>query len=151
MIALLGGEDDTSMSTQDRRAAHETLRGQIDDTGVRMILVAALPHAAIEQRQALAELAATLRAPLISLGTVLGEPDYAPNASATGSYAALDLAADLVDGVRLPTLSATVRIKAPAPDAFLAGSILYGVVYVQNEICPWECLDVPLEFAVTVP
>ena len=70
---------------------------------------------------------------------------------ASGSYAALDLAADLTEGLRLPTLSAVFRVRADATGAFPSGAILRGVVYVQTEFCPVDCWEIPLAFAVEIP
>jgi hypothetical protein len=71
---------------------------------------------------------------------------------AGGSFGALDLAADLLDGLPLPTLSATFRVTADGPDAFLPGAILHGVVYLDTEFCGWEeCYQLPIEFAVRIP
>jgi hypothetical protein len=81
----------------------------------------------------------------------MDERQYSAQTWASGSYAALDLAAELTAGVRLPTLSAEFRVRADAAGAFPSGAILRGVLHVETEICPVGCWEVPLAFAVEIP
>lgn len=148
VVALLGGGDDSDMSDSARQAALAVLRQQRDDAGIQSILITAAPEAQRGERLALAELSAALRAPAISLGVTY---DSSAHTWASGSFAALDLAADLIDGVPLPTLSAVFRVKADHPDAFPPGTTLHGAIYVESIICPMGCWEIPLEFAVEIP
>ncbi len=110
-------------------------------------LISAAPGAQRSERLALAELSAALRAPAVSLGVYYDSNDL--SGWAAGSFAALDLAADLIDGFPLPALSAVFHVKADEP--FAAGALLYGAVYVESESCPMGCSEIPLEFAVEIP
>ena len=151
VVALLGGGDDGAMSESQRNDALASLRQQRDDTGVRFIVVAAAPPDLRVEQQALAELAAALRAPKISLGVTQNLSDHLGQTWTSGSYAALDLAADLIDGLPLPTLSAAFRVTGNGAGAFPAGATVRGVVYVESDICPMGCWEHALEFAVVVP
>ena len=143
LVALLGGADDREISEAARHAALASLRRQRDEAAIQTVLIAGARLDQAEQRLALADLAAALRAPVVSLGV--------PQTWESGSYAALDLAADLLDGVPLPTLSAVFRVQANQPQAFPAGTMLHGVLYVESATCSFGCWEVPLEFAVEVP
>jgi hypothetical protein len=151
VIALLGGGDDRDFSETQRDEMLASLRRQRDDTGVRTILIDAAPSMPLAEHHAIAELASALRAPTISLGVSMDERQYSAQTWASGSYAALDLAAELTAGVRLPTLSAEFRVRADAAGAFPSGAILRGVLHVETEICPVGCWEVPLAFAVEIP
>lgn len=142
VVAMLGGGDDRDMSEVARRSALAALRQNRDASGIQSVLIVGAPTRSTE-RLALANLAAALHAPAISLGV---EQTWA-----AGSFAAFDLAADLIGGLPLPTLSATFRVKAKSPAAFSAGTTLYGVVYVESDTCPMGCWEIPLEFAVEIP
>lgn len=143
VVALLGGGDDGDASASFRQAALASLGRLRDDTGIQAIVIAAAPGVQISERLALAELAAAMHAPAISLGI--------HQTWGSGVYAALDLAADLLAGLPLPTLSAVFRLKANGPEAFPAGATLYGAVYLESDICPMGCQEFPLEFAVQIP
>lgn len=144
VVAFLGGGDDTEMSESTRQEALAALRRQRDDAGIQAILIAGAPFEQPDERQELAELSAALRAPAISLGE--------PATWTSGSFAALDLAADLMDGLPLPTLSAVFRVKANAPGAFPAGTTLHGMLYLEStNFCDWGCRELPVEFAVEIP
>jgi hypothetical protein len=151
VVALLGGGDDGDISDAERREALATLRRQRDDAGIQSVVIAGALYEEQRERLALAELAAALRAPAVHLGVYQDSRDFYAQSWAAGSFAALDLAADLIDGVPLPGLSATFRVKASTPHAFPSGTTLYGVAYVESEICPMGCWEVPLEFAVQIP
>ena len=144
IVAMLGGGDDRDMSEAARWSALAALRQQRDATGIQSVLIVGAPTWSTE-RLAVANLAAALHAPAISLGL------SATQTWAAGSFAAFDLAADLIEGLPLPTLSAAFRVKAKSPTTFLAGTTLYGVVYVESDHCPMGCAEVPLEFAVEIP
>lgn len=101
---------------------------------------------------ALADLAAALRAPAISLGvTTKPVSGFYAQTWMAGMYGALDLAADLLDASPLPSLSAVFRVRANQPDAFPAGATLRGAIFIESDICPMGCWEIPLEFAVEVP
>ncbi|HEY7671865.1 MAG TPA: carboxypeptidase-like regulatory domain-containing protein [Gammaproteobacteria bacterium] len=151
VVALIGGSDDRDMSESERRAALAALRRQRDDTGIQTVLIAAAPAIAYREHEALAELAAALRAPAVSLGVTEDSAGFYGQAWAAGSFAALDLAANLIDAVPLPTLSAVFRIRASTANAFPAGATLYGVAYVESDICPMGCWEIPLVFAAEIP
>jgi hypothetical protein len=149
IVAMLGGGDDRDMTEAVRRSALGALRQQRDTAGVQLVVIAGAPEARRAERFAVADLAAALRAPSISLG--LRPDSYSEQPWTAGAFAAWDLAADLIQGVPLPTLSASFRIKAKAPTLFTAGATLYGVIYVETDICPMGCWEIPLEFAVEIP
>jgi hypothetical protein len=143
IVALLGGGDEDNRSEAEHQAALAALRRQRDETAIQVVLIAGAPRSQPRDRAALAELAAALRAPTISLGV---EQTWA-----SGSYGALDLAADLLDGLALPTLSAEFRVSGGAPNAFPAGATLAGVVYLESSTCPMGCWEFPIEFVVEIP
>jgi hypothetical protein len=142
IVAMLGGGDDRDMSEAVRTSALAALRQNRDASSIQSVLIVGAPTRSTE-RLALANLATALRAPAISLGL--------KQTWAAGSFAAFDLAADLIEGLPLPTLSATFRVKAKSPTTFSAGTTLYGVVYVEGDSCPMGCAEIPLEFAVEIP
>ena len=142
VIAMLGGGD-SDVSESARLAALASLRQQRDDTQVQSVLIAAAPVDQSGERWALAELAAALRAPTISLG--------ASQTWGAGAFAAWDLAGDLLDGLPLRTLSAEFRVKTNQPDGFRPRTTLHGIVYVESNICPMGCWEMPLEFAAEIP
>jgi hypothetical protein len=150
IVAMLGGGDDRDMSDAARRSALAALRQQRDATGVQSVLIVGAPTWSTE-RLAVADLAAALHAPAISLGLSHIPLGFERRLWAAGSFAAFDLAADLIGGLPLPTLSAAFRVKAKSPTTFSAGTTLYGVVYVESDSCPMGCAEVPLEFAVEIP
>lgn len=150
IVAMLAGGDDRDLSEAARRSVLAGLRQQRDATGIQSVLIVGAPAWSVD-RLAVADLAAALRAPAISLGVSRITQDFATRSWEAGSFAAFDLAADLIGGLPLPTLSATFRVKAASPTTFAAGTTLYGVVYVESEICPMGCWEIPLEFAVQIP
>jgi hypothetical protein len=150
IVAMLGGGEDRELSEAARRSALAALRQQRGATGIQSVLIVGAPAWSVD-RLAVADLAAALRAPAISLGVSRNTQDFAARSWDAGSFAAFDLAADLIGGLPLPTLSATFRVKAGSPTTFAAGTTLYGVVYVESEICPMGCWEIPLEFAVEIP
>jgi len=154
IVAMLGGGDDRDLSEAARRSALAALKQKRDATGIQSVLIVGAPIWYVDlvgntfrnlDRFAVAELAAALRAPAISLGV------ESKKAWAAGSFAAFDLAADLIGGLPLPTLSAAFRVKAGSPTTFAAGTTLYGEVYVESEECAWGCAEITLEFAVEIP
>jgi hypothetical protein len=150
IVALLGGADDGEMSESSRASALASLRRQREESGTEVVLIVGAPLEQTTDRRGLAELSAALQAPAVSLGIPwTGWPFGQPWAS--GSYGALDLAVDLMDGLALPTLSADFRITTAAPGTFLAGATLRGTVYIESEPCPFDCQYLPLEFAVEIP
>lgn len=151
VVALLGGGDDRELTAAERDRALASLRRQRDDTGVRAILIDAAPTMPLAEHREIAGLAAALRAPTISLGAAMDERQFFAKTWASGSLAALDLAADLTKGSHLPTLSAAFRVRANAAGAFPSGAILRGVLYVESDICPMGCSEIPLAFAVEIP
>ncbi len=151
VVALLGGGDDRELTASERGHALGALRRQRDDTGVRTILIDAAPTAALAEHRAIADLAAALRSTTISLGVSSDDLQFFTQTWASGSHAALDLAADLTAGVGLPTLSAVFRVRSDAAGAFPSGATLRGVLHLETEICPMGCWEVPLAFAVEIP
>jgi hypothetical protein len=149
VVALLAGGDDRDMSEAARKAALASLRRQRDDAGIQSVLIAGAALAQRGERAALAELSAALRAPMISLG--VRPPGFRGSTWEAGSYAALDLAADLIDGAPLPTLSAVFNVRAHEPGAFPAGATLRGALHIESDLCPMGCWEIPLEFAVEIP
>jgi hypothetical protein len=152
VIAVLGGGDDGARSDSARHEALAALRRQRDDAGAQFIVIAGARDTDSAERLALADLAAALRAPAVSLG-VSRRPlsGYYTQTWASGMYAAMDLAADLLDESPLPSLSASFRVKANQPDAFPAGATLHGAIFIETDICPMGCWEIPLEFAVEIP
>jgi hypothetical protein len=151
VVALLGGGDDDDASESSRRLALTALRRQRDDSGIQPILVSAAPDSRPAERLAVARLATALRAPTIMLGQRNGANGYASQRWTSSSFAALDLAGDLVDGVPLPTLSATFRIRIDAGGTFASGALLQGALFLESELCQLWCAVFPLEFAAEVP
>jgi hypothetical protein len=148
LIAFLGGGDDRALTDAERTAALSALRERNDSAGTRAIVVAATGQGSLPaDPRALADLANALRAPTIAFGF----SPFITRSWASGSFAALDLAADLVEGTSLPTISAKLRVRAAHDGAFAAGAKLRGVVFLQSEICDWDCLQVPVEFAADIP
>jgi hypothetical protein len=150
IVAMLGGGDDRDMSEAARRSALAALGRQHAASGIQSVLIVGAPTWSAE-RLAVAGVAAALHAPAISLGLAAADPRGAVQTWAAGSFAAFDLAADLIAGSPLPTLSAAFRVKAKSPATFSAGTTLYGVVYVESDSCPMGCAEIPLEFAVEIP
>ena len=152
LVALLGGGDDGEMSDAERQAALAALRQKRDAADIQAILIAGVPDTQRDERMALAELSSALRAPTVYLGvTQDSRSGFYAQTWASGLYAALDLAADLTDESLLPTLSAVFRVQANQPDAFAAGTTLRGALYIESDICPMGCWEMPLEFAVEIP
>jgi len=143
IVALLGGGDQSGLSESERRSALTSLQQQRDAAGVQAILIAAASPSQAAERLAIAEVAAALRAPAVSLG--LGET------WGTGLFSAWDLAADLSHGLPLPSMTGVFRVKASEPDAFPAGEMLYGGVVLDSDQCPMGCGTFPLDFAVMIP
>jgi hypothetical protein len=146
IVALLGGADDSGLTEAQQQVALESLRQQQAETGIQVILIAARLKEGSEDRRILAELAAALRAPIIHAGYPGSFEDQTD-----GLYAALDLAADLSAGSALSSVKAVFRMKSNVPGGFQSGTVLHGAIYVQSDICDWECLLIPQEFAVRVP
>jgi len=146
IVAMLGGADDSGLSDVQRRNALAELRQKQGDTGVQVVLVVGRLDAESAERTHLAELAAALRAPIIYAG-------YPSNwlIKTDGLQAAMDLAADLLTGLPMPSVKATFRMKAEGPGGFEAGSFLHGTIYVESDQCPMGCGELPYQFAVEVP
>jgi hypothetical protein len=152
VVAVLGGGDDGDMGDSARRETLAALDRQRAESAIQAVLIAAARSEDNDARWALAELAAALSAPAISLGQPYDSEMFGGEHSwRAGLFAALDLAADLIDGLPIPTLSAEFRVETVEPGGFLPGTVLYGVVYVESEICPMGCWEIPLEFAVEIP
>ena len=145
IVALLGGGDDSGLSESQRHAALASLRQQQSDTGIQVVLIAGRLDVDSVERRNLAELAAALRAPIIYSG-------YPKDWRETGDglYAALDLAADLLAGSALPTVEAVFRMKSDQPGGFQSGPTLHGTLWIESDLCPMGCAELPLEFAVDI-
>jgi hypothetical protein len=149
VVAVIGGDDQTGLTDSQRAAKLSSLRQQHLDSRVRTILIAAVDPGDIANSMAVAKLAEALGTPTISTGII--DLPHSDRASAHGLFAALDLAADLIAGTDMPTLSATFRVRAPAAGAFVAGSTLNGVLFLQSDICPFGCEELALPFTVRIP
>jgi len=147
-VAVLPLEDGSSLVIGNRGniGSSNTAR-----TVIQTILISAAPVSQPAERLAVARLATALRAPVITLGVRQGTDGFAQQTWTSSSFAALDLAGDLVDGVPLPTVSATFRVRIDAPGTFVSGSLLEGALFLETDICPMGCWEFPLEFAVEVP
>ena len=145
VVALLGGGDDSGLSESQRQAALASLRQQQADTGIQVVLVAGRLDGDSVERRNLAELAAALRAPIIYSG-------YPKDWRETGDglYLALDLAADLLAGSALPSVEAVFRMKSDQPGGFQSGPTLHGTLWIESDLCPMGCAELPLEFAVDI-
>ncbi len=145
IVALLGGGDDGGLSESQRQAALASLRQQQADTGIQVVLIAGRLDGESWERTHLAELAAALRAPIIYAG-------YPTDWRTTGDglYAALDLAADLLAGSALPTVEAVFRMKSDPPGGFQPGAALHGTLWIESDLCPMGCAELPLVFAVDI-
>jgi hypothetical protein len=149
VVAIISGDDQTGLTDAQRAAKLSALRQQRLDGGVQTILIAAFRPYDIADSMAVAELADTLGAPTISTGLI--DPRHDDTTPGHGLFAAVDLAADLLAGADMPTLSATFRVRAPAAGAFVAGSTLHGVLLLESDICPVGCQELSLPFAVRIP
>ncbi len=145
IVALLGGGDDSGLSESQRQAALASLRQQQADTGIQVVLIAGRLDGDSVERRNLAELAAALRAPIIYSG-------YPRDWRETGDglYLALDLAADLLAGSALPSVAAVFRLKSDQPGGFQSGPALHGTLWIESDLCPMGCAELPLEFAVDI-
>ncbi len=145
IVALLGGGDDSGLSESQRQAALAALRQQQADTGIQVVLIAGRLNGDSVERKNLAELAAALRAPIIYSGY---PKDWREKGD--GLYAALDLAADLLAGSALPSVEAVFRMKSDQPGGFQSGPTLHGTLWIESDLCPMGCAELPLEFAVDI-
>jgi len=145
IVALLGGGDDTGLSESQRQAALDSLRQQQADTGIQVVLIAGRLNEGSVERKNLAELAAALRAPIIYSGY---PKDWREKGD--GLYSALDLAADLLAGSALPSVEAVFRMKSDQPGGFQSGPPLHGTLWIESDLCPMGCAELPLEFAVDI-
>ena len=150
VVALLGGGDGVRPASA-RQDALAALRRQRDDAGIQAVVIAAAPDLQSADSLALADLAAALRAPAIALSVATYTFGARAPTWTSGVYAALDLAADLLDGAPLPSLSASFRVKANQPNAFPAGATLRGAIFIETEFCPMGCIEIPLEFTAEIP
>ena len=145
IVALLGGGDDSGLSESQRQAALASLRQQQADTGIQVVLIAGRLDGESVERKNLAELAAALRAPIIYAGY---PRDWREKGD--GLYSALDLAADLLAGSALPSVEAVFRMKSDQPGGFQSGPTLHGTLWIESDLCPMGCAELPLEFAVDI-
>lgn len=145
IVALLGGDDDGGLSESQRQVALASLRQQQADTGIQVVLIAGRLDEDSVERKNLAELASALRAPIIHAG-------YPRNwrENRDGLYSALDLASDILAGSALPSVEAVFRMKSGQPGGFQSGSALHGTLWVESDLCPMGCGELPLEFAVDI-
>jgi hypothetical protein len=145
IVALLGGGDDSGLSESQRQGALASLRQQQADADIEVVLIAGRLDGDSVERRNLAELAAALRAPIIYSG-------YPKDWRETGDglYAALDLAADLLAGSALPFVDAVFRMKSGQPGGFHSGPTLHGTLWIESDLCPMGCAELPLEFAVDI-
>ena len=145
IVALLGGGDDSGLSESQRHAALASLRQQQADTGIQVVLIAGRLDVDSVERRNLAELAAALRAPIIYSGY---PKDWREKGD--GLYSALDLAAELLAGSALPSVEAVFRMKSDQPGGFPSGPTLHGTLWIESDLCPMGCAELPLEFAVDI-
>ena len=149
VVAVISGDDQTGLAVSQRAAKLSALRQQHLDSGVQTLLITAAIPDEIAGSTAVAELAEALGAPLISTGLI--DPRYDDTTPGHGLFAALDLAADLIAGTDMPTLSTTLRVRAPVAGAFVAGSTLHGALFLESDICPVGCQELALPFVVRIP
>jgi len=145
IVALLGGGDDSGLSESQRQAALASLSQQQADTGIQVVLIAGRLDANSMERKNLAELASALRAPVIYAGY---PKDWRENGD--GLYSALDLASDLLAGSALPSVAAVFRMKSDQPGGYQSGPTLRGTLWIESDVCPMGCGELPLEFAVDI-
>ncbi len=146
VVVMLGGQDEITGSATERAQALATLRQQRDATGVRTILIGGTR----ESNDEIDELARALRAPRIPLpGNVNYQQNYV-QAIASGATSALALAAELIEGVPLPTMSADIRIRKQT-GSYPAGAALGGYVWLDTQFCSIGCKPISAEFTVVVP
>jgi hypothetical protein len=145
IVAMLGGGDDSGLSESQRQAALASLRQQQVDTGIQVVLIAGRLDSDSMERKNLAELASALRAPIIYAGY---PKDWRENGD--GLYSALDLASDLLAGSALPSVEAVFRMKTDQPGGFQSGSALHRTLWIESDVCPMGCGELPLEFAVDI-
>jgi hypothetical protein len=145
IVALLGGGDDSGLSESQRQAALASLSQQQADTGIQVVLIAGRLDANSMERKNLAELASALRAPIIYAGY---PKDWRENGD--GLYSALDLASDLLAGSALPSVAAVFRMKSDQPGGYQSGPTLRGTLWIESDVCPMGCGELPLEFAVDI-
>lgn len=150
VVALVGGDDSSAASPSTRADTLAALRNQRDASGVRVVLIDASAAQSATDHRSVADLAAALRAPMISFGVARNSRDFYTQSWASGSTAALELAGDLVAGNSLPTLTLTLRVTDRA-GAFPQGKTLRGVLYLFSDICPMGCWELPIAFTAFVP
>lgn len=123
---------------------------------MQTILVAGRLDDGSPELAALGELAAALQAPLI-ISSYLRTSDRDSVSGTTtitnydGLYAAMELAADLLGGAPLQSLTATFRLKTAEPGGFRSGSRFGESVFVEIDYCGMGCVAVEFPFVVTVP
>ena len=145
IVALLGGGDNSGLSESQRQAALASLRQQQADTGIQVVLIAGRLDEDSVERKNLAELASALRAPIIYAG---GPKDWREYRD--GLYSALDLASDILSGSALPSVAAVFRMKSDQPGGFQSAPTLRGTLWIESDVCPMGCWELPLQFAVDI-
>jgi hypothetical protein len=148
LVMMLG--DGSELRSPARDLSLSSLRQRVEMTGVHSILIDAVPYLPREDHRDIADLAAAIGATKIVLGVSQDSQGFFSQTWPSGTPAALDLAADLLDGKALPTLTATFRINANA-GAFPSGALLRGILSVETAICPMGCWELPVSFAVRIP
>jgi hypothetical protein len=150
LVILTGGADAVSgtIEQQDQALATRVAPAQ-RAAGIRTLLVAGQLPEASPERARLAQMAALLDAPLIFSGYPANwRPEFNPF---DGLHTAMALAADITGGAALPTLEAAFRLRTDAARPFVSGALLEGTVYIESDLCPMGCAEIPLAFAARIP
>jgi hypothetical protein len=111
------------------------------------MLVSAVEWDDIAEQRAIAELAATIRAPVLPMMRIGND---SAGYWVQGAFGPLDLALDLLSGTPVSRISLVVRVKS-SPGAFVSGEWLHGALFVETSACPMGCWEIPVAFAVEVP
>jgi hypothetical protein len=111
------------------------------------MLISAVAWDAVAEQRAIAEVAATVRAPVLPMMRI-GSDSF--GTWAQGPFGPLDLALDLLSGTPVEQVSAVFRVKS-SPGAFVSGELLHGAVFIESSMCPMGCWEFPVAFAVEVP
>jgi hypothetical protein len=149
LVAMLGGGDDTAAGEAERQAKLQQVAGSLAAAAIDTVIISSRLADPSPARDELAELAAAISAPLIVAGAPENWVDEWTHRD--GLHPAMSLAAEIVSGTPLPTLDVVFRLRRPASDPFVAGSLLRGTLHVESEICPVGCAELPLPFAVRIP
>lgn len=150
LIAMTGGADSVSSSIAQQ---DHTLTSRIAPAqraaGIRSILVTGQLPEDSPERARLAQMAAMLDATMIFGGYPADwRHEFNPF---DGLHTALLLAADITAGTPLPTIETSFRIRTDAARPFVSGELFEGTLYIETDLCPMGCAEIPLAFAARIP